>query len=151
MMTAAVEPWHPTIDELMPMLPLHYEELALEQDRVPLAPRWDVYDQHDAAGVLSQVVLREDGRAIGYHWGLISPALHYGTCLTCTTDIFFVHPEHRNGRGGMILFGAVEKELRRRGVQRWYAGAKLHRDASPLFKRLGFMPIEVYHSKWLGD
>lgn len=151
MMTAAPEPWRPTIDELMPMLPLHYDELALEQDRVPLAPRWDVYDRYDAAGELLLVVLREDGRAIGYYWGMVAPALHYGTCLSCVTDIFFVHPGHRNGRGGVILFGAVERELRRRGVARWFVGAKLHRDASPLFKYLGFTPIEVYHSKWLGD
>jgi N-acetylglutamate synthase-like GNAT family acetyltransferase len=66
-------------------------------------------------------------------------------------DIFFVHPEHRRGRNGTILFQAVEKELRRRGVQRWFVGTKLHSDASPLFKRLGFIPVEQYHSKWLGN
>jgi GNAT superfamily N-acetyltransferase len=149
-MTASPEPWHPTIDELMPMLPMHWEELALDKDRVPLVPRWDVYDARDAAGELLLVVLREDGKAVGYYWGFISPGLHYATCLTAQMDIFYVHPEHRDGRGGMILFQAVERELRRRGVQRWFVGAKLHRDASPLFKRLGFVPVEIYHSKWLG-
>lgn len=151
MMTAAPEPWRPTIDELMPMLPLHWDELALDKDRVPLVPRWDVYDGRDAAGELLLVVLREDGKAVGYYWGFVAPGLHYATCLTAQMDIFYVHPEHRNGRGGTILFQAVEKELRRRGVRRWFVGAKLHRDASPLFKRLGFVPIEVYHTKWLGD
>ena len=77
-------------------------------------------------------------------------ALHYASCLTATMDIFFVHPDHRRGRNGIILFDAVERELRRRGVQRWVVGTKLHRDASPLFKRLGFAPIEMYHAKWLG-
>ena len=32
-MTACVEPWRPTIEELLPMLPLHWEELALERDK----------------------------------------------------------------------------------------------------------------------
>lgn len=151
MMTAAPEPWHPTLQELLPMLPMHYEELALDQNRVPLVPMWEVYDRRNEAGELLLVVLRHDGRAVGYYWGFIAPGLHYATCLTGTMDIFYVHPEFRNGHAGAILFAAVEKELRRRGVHRWFVGAKLHRDCSPLFKRLGFTPIETYHSKWLGD
>jgi GNAT superfamily N-acetyltransferase len=151
MITAAVEPWHPTIDEIMPLLPMHWEELALNKDRVPLAPQWHVYDQRDARGELLLVVLREGGRLIGYYIGFIAPGLHYETCLTATMDIFYVHPEHRNKRGGIVLFQATERELRRRGVHRWFVGAKLHNDASPLFKRLGFEPVETYHSKWLGN
>jgi N-acetylglutamate synthase-like GNAT family acetyltransferase len=49
------------------------------------------------------------------------------------------------------LFRAVEKELRRRGVQRWFAGSKVHADASALFERLDFKRVEVYYSKWIGD
>lgn len=152
MITAGPEPWHPTIDEIKPMLPLHWEELALNKDKVPLAPQWHVYDQRDDAGELQIVVLREDGRIIGYYWGFIAPGLHYASCLTATMDIFYIHPEHRQGRNGTILFQAVERELRRRGVQRWFVGTKLHKDCSALFKRRGFEPVETYHSKWLaGD
>jgi GNAT superfamily N-acetyltransferase len=149
--TVAPEPWHPTIDEIKPVLPLHWEELALNKDKVPLDPQWHVYDERDRRGELQLMVLREDGRIVGYYIGFIAPGLHYATCLTATMDIFYIHPEHRRGRNGIILFQAVEKELRRRGVQRWFVGAKLHRDASPLFKRLGFEPVETYHTKWLGS
>jgi GNAT superfamily N-acetyltransferase len=151
MITAAPEPWAKALPEMMPLLPLHYAELALDQNRVPLAPQWHVYDARDSRGELQIVVLREDGRVIGYYWGFVAPGLHYATCLTATMDIFFVHPEHRRGRNGRTLFEAVERDLRHRGVQRWFVGAKLHRDASPLFRRLGFTPIETYHSKWLAD
>ena len=150
MMTAAPEPWRPTITELLPMLPLHYEELALDQNRVPLSPQWHVYDQRDAAGELLLVVLREAGQAIGYFWGFIAPGLHYSTCLTCHMDIFFVHPMYRFGRAGSILFRATEAELRRRGVQRWFVGTKLHANCGALFVRLGFEPVEMHYSKWLG-
>jgi GNAT superfamily N-acetyltransferase len=151
MMTAAPEPWHPTIEEIKPLLPMHWEELALDKDKVPLAPQWHVYEKHNAAGELQLVVLREDGRLVGYYWGIVAPGLHYATCLTAIMDIFYVHPEHRNGHAGAILFAAVEKDLRRRGVQRWLVGSKLHRDCSALFERLKFRPIEIYYSKWLGD
>jgi GNAT superfamily N-acetyltransferase len=66
-------------------------------------------------------------------------------------DIFYVHPEHRGNGGGFILFEFVEKELKRRGVDRWMVGSKLHKDASFLFERLGFERIEIYYSKMLGD
>lgn len=151
MMTAAVEAWDDVLSELRPMLPHHYAELALDQDKVPLDPQWHVYAERNARGELVVVVLREAGAAIGYYWGFIAPGLHYASCLTCTMDIFYVHPGYRNGRAGMVLFQAVERELRRRGVQRWFVGTKLHADCGALFKRLGFEPIETYHSKWLGE
>jgi N-acetylglutamate synthase-like GNAT family acetyltransferase len=47
------------------------------------------------------------------------------------------------------LFHAVERELRRRGVKRVYAGSKLHKDSSALFTALGYTPIERWFSKLL--
>ena len=51
----------------------------------------------------------------------------------------------------MLLFTEVEKELRRRGVQRWFMGSKMHKDASYLFEKIGAAPVETYYSKWLGE
>jgi GNAT superfamily N-acetyltransferase len=151
MMTAAVEPWSAVIDELRPMLPLHYAELALDQNRVPLDPQWHVYTARERAGELLAVVLRDGGDAIGYYWGFIAPGLHYATCLTATMDVFYVHPAYRNGSAGVILFRAVERELQRRGVDRWFVGTKLHADCGALFRRLGFAAVETYYAKWLGQ
>ena len=48
------------------------------------------------------------------------------------------------------MFQFVESELRRRGVQRWFMGSKVHMDASYLFKLIAAEPVETYYSKWLG-
>lgn len=151
MITAQVEPWHPTIEEIKPILPLHWEELALNKDRVPLQPQWHVYDARNARGELLLVTLREDGRIIGYFIGFIAPGLHYETCLTCHLDIFYVHPEHRGKFGGIRLLRAVKNELKRRGVQRWFMGSKTHADASRLFEAMRFEKVETTYSLWLGD
>ena len=151
MITAQVEGFMEQLEELKPLLPLHYEELALDKDKVPLMPRWDVYAAREAAGELCFVTVREDGRLIGYFIGFVMPGLHYATCLTCQMDIFYIHPDHRGRSCGLRLFRTVEKELRRRGVQRWFVGSKLHRDSGRLFTALGFGPVETYYSKWLGD
>ena len=94
---------------------------------------------------------REAGKLVGYFVGFVAPGLHYETCLTLTMDIFYVHPDHRRGIGGLKLFRAVEKEAKRRGVQRMLVGSKCHADASTLFERLGYTEVERYYSMWLGD
>jgi GNAT superfamily N-acetyltransferase len=150
MMTAHVESLTEHLPELMYLLPLHYEELALNKDKVPLDPQYEVYRERDAAGAVLFVTLRDAGELVGYFVGFIAPGLHYKTCLTCTMDIFYLRKDKRTGSGGVRLFRFVEAELKRRGVQRWFMGSKVHADASALFKRIGAAPVETYYSKWLG-
>lgn len=150
-LSAQVEPFSAALPEMLPMLPLHWEELALDKDQVPLAPRWDAYARMESEGQLLLVTLREHGQLVGYSWTFIAPHLHYGTTLTATMDIFWIRPESRGRMGGRRLFRAVEAELRRRGVKRWMVGSKLHKDSSRLFEALGFRPVEVWLSKMLEE
>lgn len=150
MITIMNESFEDRLIELQVLLPLHYEELALNQDKVPLSPQYNVYIERERAGGLLFVTLRDAGELVGYFIGFIAPGLHYSTCLTCTMDIFFLRKDKRTGTAGVRLFRFVEDELRRRGVQRWFMGSKVKADASALFKRIGAEPVETYYSKWLG-
>jgi hypothetical protein len=151
MITYHIESFEKRLDELKKLLPVHYEELALNQDKVPLDPQYDIYVEREKNGGLLFVTMREMGEMVGYFIGFISPGLHYKTCLTCQMDIFYVRKDKRNGSAGLRLFRFVETELRRRGVQRWFMGSKIHADASALFKRINAEPVETYYSKWLGN
>lgn len=151
MITVMPESFEEMLPELQEILPLHYEELALNKDKVPLSPQYNIYIDSEREGQLLFMVMREAGEMIGYFIGFISPGLHYSTCLTCNMDIFYIHPDKRGHRYGKALFEAVEAENKRRGVQRWFVGSKCHKDASWLFQQLGFDRVEVYYSKWLGD
>lgn len=152
MITAQAENWADVKDEMLPLLPSHWEELALNKDKVPLAPQFDLYDRHDACGALMIVTLRDAGKLVGYFWGIVAPHLHYKTCLTLTMDIYWVHPSVRGkGLPGVKLLRKVEAEAKRRGVQRLYFGSKLHKDSSRLFQFMKMDPVEVYYSKWIGD
>lgn len=151
MITCQAETFAGILDELKPILPRHYEELALNQDSVPLDPQYDIYLQRENNGEVLVVTLRESGVLCGYFIGFVSPALHYKTCLTCIMDIFYVVQEWRGHGGGQILFRGVEKELINRGVQRLFVGSKLHKDASWLFERMGYTEVERYYSKMLGE
>jgi len=151
MITCHVESFEERLQELQVLLPLHYRELALNQDKVPLSPIYSQYIERERAGGLIFVTLRDAGQLVGYFIGFIAPGLHYSTCLTCTMDIFYVHPDKRTGSAGVRMFRFVETELKRRGVQRWFMGSKVRADASALFKRIGAEPVEIYYSKWIGE
>lgn len=151
MITCHVESFEERLEELQVLLPLHYKELALDQEHVPLSPQYSVYIARERAGQLLFVTLRDAGELVGYFIGFIAPGLHYSTCLTCTMDIFYVRADKRVGSAGVRMFRFVEAELKRRGVQRWFMGSKIHADASALFKRIGASPVETYYSKWLGE
>lgn len=152
MLTAAIETLHDGLEELKPLLPVHWAELALNQDKVPLDPQYDEYLKREAEGRVIYVTLRETGLLMGYFVGFIAPGLHYQTCLTCHMDIFYVHPDHRGKRGGLILYKALEDELKRRGVQRIYAGFKVHMpEAERLYQALGYELCEKTYAKWIGE
>lgn len=152
MITCQSENLENTLDELRPILDIHYRELAMHQEKVPLAPQYDLYIAHERAGHLIFQTVRDDGKLVGYFVGFVSPGLHYSETLTCRMDIFFIIPEYRGeSMCGLKLFRGVEKELRNRGVQHWFVGCKIAADVAPLFRRLGFAPIETYYSKWIGD
>lgn len=151
MITVMLESFEERLPELLPLLPLHYEELALNQDKVPLDPQYDIYIERERRGELMFMVVRDAGQLVGYFIGFVAPGLHYQTCLTLIMDIFFIHPEHRGNSTGFKLFKAVEAEAKARGVQRMFVGSKCHLDASFLFEKLGYERCEITYTHWLGD
>jgi GNAT superfamily N-acetyltransferase len=150
MITYAVEEWPTFIEEAKPLLPIHWEELALNKDKVPLDPRYDFYDAQHAQGSVLVMTVRKAGQLIGYFIGFIGPGLHYKTCLTLQMDIFYILPEHRGSGAGFVLFKEMEKEAKRRGIQRLFVGSKMHQDASWLFEKLGYEKADMYYTQWLG-
>lgn len=151
MITAQIESYTDTLEEMKPLHDRHWEDLALDKDKVPLAPQYDVYLARDAMGEVLYATLREDGVLVGYFIGFVAPGLHYKTCLTLTMDIFWTEYGARNKGGALKLFRLVETEAKRRGVQRLFYGSKLHKDVSRLFEALKCVKVETYYSKWLGD
>lgn len=150
MITAQVESLTETLDELIPILPVHWKKLAINQNEVPLDPQYEIYLQRDARGEVTLITLRDAGRLVGYWVAFIAPGLHYKTCLTATMDIWNLLPEYENGKAVLILMRAVEKEYKRRGVNRAFNGEKLHKPTGRIFKAFGYEPVETYWSKFYG-
>ena len=149
-LTTHVESFMERLDELQAIFPGHWEELALDKDKTPLDPMWNVYAAREAAGEMLFVTLRQRGRLVGYFSGFVAPGLHYRQCLTLTMDIYYTTPDIRGGTAGLRLMRAVMKEAKRRGVDRVFFGSKLHKDSGRLFEAMGLKPVETFYSAWIG-
>jgi GNAT superfamily N-acetyltransferase len=149
--TAQIEQLADCLEEMKPLFPAHWEELAIFKDKMPLDPQYNIYwtrEQHDE---LVMATLRKDGELIGYWPTFIAPGLHYGSTLTATMDILWIKPEHRGDGSGKVLFDCLKTELKRRGAKIWYAGSKNHKEIEWFLTMLGFEPVERYFALWIGD
>ena len=149
MTTYAVERWRDLKEEMLPMLVMHWREIALNHADVPLDIDDARYDALDESGGLQIITARRDGVLIGYHVAILSTHLHYKSTLHGFTDVYYIAPEARHGITGMRLFQRVEQEMRARGVKKLFTATKLHLDQGPLFERLGYAPIERMYAKIL--
>jgi hypothetical protein len=151
MITYAVEPWSSVQAEMAPLWVKHYEEVALNRDKMPLDPDFANYDAMEQLGMLHIVVARKEGQIVGYHFTLVRPHLHYVSTLCGMTDIYWIAPENRTGRTPLRLFQFVESTLKARGVKKLFTGTKKSLDAGPLFEFMGWHPAETLYTKYIGD
>jgi GNAT superfamily N-acetyltransferase len=148
MVTYQEEKYSDCIEELKRLYPEHYEELSVTKT-IPLEPAYDVYLQLENNGVLKAVTCRKDNELIGYILFIVTPHLHYKSCLTAVEDIYFLKKEHRKGRIGIKLFQFAEEYLKSLHVNRVIFGTKVHLDNSKLFEYLGYSFFEKLYSKLL--
>jgi L-amino acid N-acyltransferase YncA len=132
------------------LLPLHWEELALNRDAIKLDMFEARYAEMEAAGALMIVTARSAGRLVGYFITFLLPHLHYRSAgLMAHTDMYFVLKEFRNGAGTKLIL-CVQEALKRRGVRKMYMSCKAHLDQTRLFEALGFTLSDKMFTKMLG-
>lgn len=153
MITAQVEEISEELfSEALPLLDKHYGELSEHKaERIALNPQYDVYYARARAGQTLCITLRENAVLVGYLMSFIAPGLHYKSCLTATTDIFYVKPDKRGGELGVMLFEAWKRECGRRGVRLMQVGLKLKHEkhARKLLEAVGFGETEVMFWRFL--
>lgn len=150
MLTFAVEQWADIRSEIAPLWAVHHVEVADPIDTdIPLDPDVVKYTRLADQGHLHIVAARANGALVGYCFVIIDTHLHYRTLLCGMFDIYWLAPAHRGHWHGIRMMRAVERSLRARGVRKAFSGTKLWLDASAMFKRLGWRPVENLFTKRL--
>lgn len=136
----------------------HWEEVALDKAYIFLNPDWDKYLFLEKIGTLHIIAARDNGKLIGYYFGLVQTHLHYAHSLTAHTDIFYLAPPYRKGYIGVKLFTEAERMVRDLRAEKWYVASKLHAtphgrrktlNVKPIFDHLGFVQAENLYTKLL--
>ncbi len=149
MITFQREYWDSFVIDVQPLLPLHFKELALDQDEVPLAPDYSIYKQMEVLGILHIWTARNDQLLIGYIIGFIKPHLHYSTTLCFIDDIYYLNQGYRNMGTGFRFFQEHEKELKKLGVVKSAMGTKDHQSHQAMFSALGYTISDIIMTKML--
>lgn len=143
--TVQLEKASDIIEEIKPLLQLHWREVAHYED-IPLDPDYDTYRRSTALRVFTA---RKDTALVGYAVFAVGRHQHYRTCLQAVQDIVFVDPRDRGGVGRQLV-RAAEEQFRKEGVQVVYQHQKIaHPALGELLRSEGYEPIEVLWAKRL--
>jgi hypothetical protein len=144
------EAWSAVLPELEACWKAHWQEVAQDQDKMPLDVDYASYGALEQMGALHVVTARVDGDLAGYFISFIRPHLHYASTLCAYVDVYYVKPGYRVGYLALRLFRAAEAFLQARGVQKVFAGTKVYKDMGALFRRLDWVETETVYTKWIG-
>mgnify|MGYP003345974306 FL=1 len=77
MIKFGVEKYHQVCEDIKELIKLHYEEIAVNKDVIPLDPDWDNYKNLCDKNILMIITARDEGRLVGYSIFFITNHLHY--------------------------------------------------------------------------
>ena len=137
-------------EEMDELFRVHWKEIALNQDRIPLDVDYEKYTELDRKELLHIVTVRDEGRLVGYHCSVVTTHPHYKSSKMALVDVYFLLPDYRMTRAGINLFAYAEKTLRERGdIVKLLCSTKIHQDHSRIFQFLGWVETERTYSKIL--
>jgi GNAT superfamily N-acetyltransferase len=137
------------VHDIQDLIKLHYDEIALHKDRIPLAPDWDRYRALEDAGQLVVFTVRDGELLVGYSVFFLSWHLHYKTTRMAMNDVLFLHKDYRKGTTGIKLIKHSEQELREMDVDKVIWHVKFNNDFRPILNRLGYCDEEAIVAKML--
>ena len=129
----------------------HWEEIALNKDKIKLNPDWSFYETVYNSGNLGVYTVRKDAKLVGYFFVVASSHPHYKDHIFANNDIVYIDPDYRKGLVGFKLIKFVEEDLKKMGVSVLTVSTTVHKPFDAVLERLGFENTERLYSKYLGE
>ena len=133
--------------ELPKLFKLHWKELAVDQDTVPLDPDWEFYRTAEARGVLFILTARAQmtGKLAGYCFNMVGPHAHYNSTRFAHTEMFYLHPHFRKGWQPVNMLKENLKGLKVLGAEVATINFKLSFESARVGKLLARLEIGRAH------
>jgi GNAT superfamily N-acetyltransferase len=136
--------------DIQTLIELHWEEIALNQDKIKLNPDWNAYHNLETEGKLKIFTARDSDKLVGYFVVILGTNIHYKDHVFASNDIIYLHKDYRKGFAGVRLIKFAERCLREDNVSVLTINTKVHQPFDKLLDRLKFSKIERVYSKYLG-
>lgn len=140
------------VDELDPLIKLHWEQIARNKDKIKLNPDWEQYKTVEKAGMLRLYTIRDNDKSlVGYFCVLYMQHLHYADHIFAACDVIYIRPDKRKGSAGYKLIKYAENDLAKLGVSLLSINTKTHAPFDKLLSKMGYNLTERLYTKYLGD
>lgn len=142
------EKWIDCIDEIMPMCKAVFNLEEAYFTGLDLDFDAGLYKTAEDSEQFHCLVMRKNGKAIGFHWLLISPMPRHKGKYHAHTDAIFVQPEERQYSHHLINYS--EQYIQSK-VNFWTLANISSKNNLKLWQRRGFQAIETIMLKKLGE
>lgn len=146
-----VESFYDVKDHMDELFYRHWEEIAVNRDKIKLNPDWSFYEQVYLSGNLGIYTVRKDNNLVGYFVVITREHPHYRDHIFAVNDIIYIAPEYRKGLLGYRLIKFAEEDLAKRGVSVLSINTKTHKPFDALLEKAGFNLTERLYTKYIGD
>jgi len=137
----------PLFDEMLPLLTLHWKEIAHFQD-IPLEPDFETYARLDEMGMLRTFTARDEaGKLVGYAVFFVKANLHYKSSIQAVQDVIFIDPTVRGFGANFIIW--CDDQLRLEKIDAVYHHVKAAHNFGPMLERLGYTLVDLIYTKRL--
>ena len=146
------EEWYDeVVEDIKPLIEDHWEEIALNKEKIKLNPDWEMYEALNSIDRLRIFTVRDEGKLIGYYIVIINKHLHYTDHVFAMNDLIYIDDAYRGRTVAYRLIKFVEKELKESSVSVMMINMKVHSPFDRLLEGCGFTYTERMYSKFIGE
>jgi GNAT superfamily N-acetyltransferase len=139
------------IEDIKPLLDLHYAELTMHKEHIKLDPDWKRYELLAKSGNLVVITARDADKLVGYSVFFITNHMHYQQNKMANNDVLFLHPDYRKGTTGIKLIKESEAILKKMGIIKILWHIKFAKDFRNILYRMGYVDEDAIVGKILKD
>jgi GNAT superfamily N-acetyltransferase len=143
-----VEPLASAWSDIMALAEKHWTETEEYRHGQGFKPVFSRYAEYDACGWMFVVMVRDEGKAIGYSAMYVTPSMHTQK-LIATEDTFFLEPAYRGKGLATDFVNFVENECVKRGAVEVVFTAKAINHVGAILEHLDYRPVAVQYAKQL--